>query len=84
MDNVLHLQPDIDVLPSHFPIPGMGFLAVNAFFINAAEPVLVDTGMGMEGEDFMKALKSVIALKDLRWVWITQLTTMLFLTRPPE
>jgi len=71
MDNVLHLHPDIDVLPSHFPIPGMGFLAVNAFVINAAEPVLVDTGMGMESEDFMNALKSVIALKDLKCVWLT-------------
>jgi flavorubredoxin len=38
----------------------MGFLPVNAFVIKAREPVLVDTGMGIDGEEFMKALESII------------------------
>jgi flavorubredoxin len=63
--------PDIDVLPAYFPIPSMGFLAVNAFVIKAKEPVLVDTGMGIESEEFMKALESIIDPQDLRWVWLT-------------
>jgi hypothetical protein len=46
--------PGIEVLPAHFPIPGAGFLPVNAFVIKAKEPVLVDTGMGIESEEFMK------------------------------
>jgi len=71
MDKPYQLRPDIDVLPSHFPILGMGFLAVNAFVIKADEPVLIDTGMGMESEDFLNALKSVIEPRDLKWVWIT-------------
>jgi len=29
-------MPDIEVLPAHFPIPGMGFLPVNAFVIKAS------------------------------------------------
>ncbi len=62
---------DVEVLPAFFPIPGMGFLAVNAFVIKAKEPVLVDTGMGIDDEEFMKALESVIDPKDLRWVWLT-------------
>jgi len=49
----------------------MGFLPVNAFVIKADEPVLIDTGMGIESEDFMDALKSVIEPRDLKWVWIT-------------
>lgn len=71
MDKPHRAMPDIEVLPSFFPISGAGFLAVNAFVIKAAEPVLVDTGMGIESEDFMKALESVIDPQDLRWVWLT-------------
>jgi flavorubredoxin len=62
---------DIEVIPAHFPIPGAGFLPVNAFVIKAKEPVLVDTGMGIESEEFMKAIESIIDLHDLKWVWLT-------------
>jgi flavorubredoxin len=58
----------IYILPSFFPIPGMGFLAVNAFVINAKEPVLVDTGMGIDRAEFMNALESIIDPQDLRRV----------------
>lgn len=71
MDKPHQVTPDIEVLPAHFPIPGMGFLPVNAFIIKATEPVLVDTGMGMDSEEFMKALESVIDPQDLKWVWLT-------------
>ena len=71
MDEPYEAMPGIAVLPAHFPIPGMGFLAVNAFVIKAREPVLVDTGMGIESEEFMKALESIIDPQDLKWVWLT-------------
>jgi flavorubredoxin len=71
MDKPHQVMPDIEVLPAHFPIPGMGFLPVNAFVIKAKEPVLVDTGMGIESEEFMKTLESIIDLHDLKWVWLT-------------
>jgi flavorubredoxin len=62
---------DIVVIPSHFPIPGSGVLPINAFLIKAREPVLVDTGMGIESEEFMRVLESIIDLKDIKWVWLT-------------
>ena len=71
MDNPYQAMPDIEVLPAHFPIPNMGFLAVNAFVIKAKEPVLVDTGMGIDSGRFMEALGSIIDPQDLRWVWLT-------------
>jgi flavorubredoxin len=71
MDEPYQAMPDIQVLPAHFPIPGMGFLPVNAFVVKAREPVLVDTGMGIESEEFMKALSSIIDPQDLKWVWLT-------------
>ena len=71
MEKPYQIMPDIEVIPAHFPIPGMGFLAVNAFVIKAEEPVLVDTGMGIDSVEFMKALESIIDPQDLRWVWLT-------------
>jgi flavorubredoxin len=71
MENPIQAMPDIFVLPAFFQIPGMGFLPVNAFVIKAKEPILIDTGMGIESEDFMKSLSSVIDPKDLRWIWLT-------------
>jgi len=71
MEKPYQAMPDIEVLPAHFPVPGAGFLPVNAFVIKAKEPVLVDTGMGIDSEEFMKALKSVIDPRDLKWVWLT-------------
>jgi flavorubredoxin len=62
---------DIYILPAYFPIPGMGVIAINAFVIKGKEPVLVDTGMGIASEEFMKALESIIDPRDLRWVWLT-------------
>lgn len=71
MDQPYHAMSDIAVLPAHFPIPGTGVLPVNAFVIKAGEPVLVDTGMGIDGERFMEALESVIDPSDIKWVWLT-------------
>jgi flavorubredoxin len=71
MDKPYQVMSDIEVLPAHVPILGEGFLPVNAFVIKAREPVLVDTGMGIDSEEFMKALESAIDPQDLRWVWLT-------------
>ena len=46
-------------------------MPVNAFVLHGAEPVLVDTGIVVEREEFMTALRSVIDPGDLRWIWLT-------------
>jgi glyoxylase-like metal-dependent hydrolase (beta-lactamase superfamily II) len=40
-------------------------------FTSAEEPVLIDTGVGVEGPDFLAALESIIAPEELRWIWLT-------------
>jgi hypothetical protein len=50
--------PEIDVLPSYFPIPGYGILPINAFVLKAAEPVLVDTGLVLVSDEFLPQLSS--------------------------
>jgi glyoxylase-like metal-dependent hydrolase (beta-lactamase superfamily II) len=71
MKNHFQILPDIEIFPSFFPIPKMGELSINSFLIKGREPVLIDTGMAIESDEFMKALASSIDLKDLAWIWIT-------------
>lgn len=63
--------PGVDVVSTTADIPGLGSLAVNAFVLHGAEPVLVDTGTVAGSAEFMDALSSVIDPEDLRWIWIT-------------
>ena len=59
---------DIDVVTSSFRIPGMGLVPINAFVLHGSQPVLVDTGSGVESDEFMTALRSVIDPDDIRWI----------------
>jgi flavorubredoxin len=62
---------DIDVITSNFPLPGFGFVPINAFVIKGAEPILVDTGTGVHRAEFMQALRGIINPADLKWIWLT-------------
>jgi glyoxylase-like metal-dependent hydrolase (beta-lactamase superfamily II) len=65
------LGRDVSVINDHLPVPGVGFLAVNAFVLQAAQPVVIDTGLSLPGRGFMDALGSVVDPKDVRWIWLT-------------
>lgn len=70
----MHVQRvgrDVSVLNDQAPVPGMGFLPVNAFVLHAAEPVVVDTGLSVPGTGFMEVLGSVVDPQDVRWIWLT-------------
>lgn len=71
MDAPYQGSPDVHVLPTSLPLPGVGVLTINAYVLLAEEPVLIDTGVGVDGEDFVEALASVIDPQELRWVWLT-------------
>src|SRR5579859_6399159 len=62
---------DVSVLGDYLEVPGLGFLPVNAFVIHAAQPVVVDTGLGLPGRDFRAALAEVIDPADVAWIWLT-------------
>ncbi|MFA9431964.1 MBL fold metallo-hydrolase [Egicoccus sp. AB-alg2] len=62
---------DLHVVPTYWPVPNAGILPMNAFLLHAAEPVLVDTGAGILGDDFVDAVASVLPLERLRWIWLT-------------
>lgn len=71
MDSPYQASPDVHVLPTSLALPGVGVLPVNAFVLLAEEAVLVDTGIGFDGPDFIEALSSIVDPEALRWVWLT-------------
>lgn len=64
-------RPDVSVLGDYLEVPGLGFLPVNAFVMHAAQPVVVDTGLGLPDRDFLASLAEVIDPADVAWVWLT-------------
>jgi flavorubredoxin len=67
---------DVYVLPSYLPVPdvpapGLGTIVINSYLIRAAEPILIDAGMPVVKEDFLKALWELIDPKDLGAVLLT-------------
>ena len=63
--------PDIDVISSTASIPGLGNLAINAFVLHGDEPLLVDTGVVREADEFMAALETVVDPDALRWIFLS-------------
>jgi len=71
METPYRAAGDIHVLPSSQEAPGFGVLPVNAFLIGDDRPVLVDTGLATEGEDFLATLWSMVEPEQLAWVFLT-------------
>lgn len=71
MHEARQIAGDTWMLPASLPVPGAGLLSVNAYLIDGREPILIDTGMLGLRDEFMRALRSVIAPEELRWIWIT-------------
>lgn len=69
--HVSHSAADVVSLTDAAPIPGLGFLPVNAFVLHAEQPVLIDTGMPASRQDFLDALWAQVEPADLRWVYLT-------------
>jgi hypothetical protein len=63
--------PDVVSLTGAAPIPGLGVLPVNAYLLQAEQPVLIDTGLPVSRPDFLASLWSVIDPADLRWIYLT-------------
>ena len=62
---------DVVALADAAPIPGLGFLPVNAYVLHAEQPVLVDSGLPASRPDFLEALWNQIDPADLRWIYLT-------------
>lgn len=67
----IRVNKDVTVLNDYLEVPGLGFLPINAFVLHAAQPVVIDTGLGLPDRDFLAHLGSVIEPADVRWIWLT-------------
>lgn len=63
--------PDVIALGDTAPIPGLGFLPVNAYLLRAEQPMLIDTGLPTSQPDFLETLWSYVEPTDLRWIYLT-------------
>ncbi|MGY1725516.1 MBL fold metallo-hydrolase [Geodermatophilus sp. SYSU D01062] len=71
MDSPYRGQADVHVLPTNLSLPGIGVLPINAYLITAEEPVLVDSGIAVDADQFLDAVSSIVDLRTLKWVWLT-------------
>ena len=62
---------DVVALTDVAPIPGLGFLPVNAYVLQAEQPLLIDTGLPTSQPDFLDTLWSHVEPEDLRWIYLT-------------
>ena len=65
------VAPGIDRVAATVDIGGFGCLAVNAYVLHGAEPILVEAGTVVGRDDFMHALRTVIDPAKLRWLWLS-------------
>jgi flavorubredoxin len=71
VDEPYRAGTDVYVLPTEIEVPTVGTIPVNSFVLLAEQPVLVDTGLVIDGPEFLEALRSVIDPAELRWIWLT-------------
>ena len=71
MDSPYQVSADVHVLPTNLSLPGVGVLPINAYVIMAEEPVLIDSGLAVDADQFIDAVSSMIDMRRLKWVWLT-------------
>lgn len=67
----LSIDTDTSAFTTWIPVPGMGVLPVNSYLIEAAQPVLIDTGLAAARGEFLDGLQRRIDPAALRWIWVT-------------
>lgn len=65
------VTPEVFVLPTEIPVPGIGRLPANAYLVRGRQPYLVDTGQVLDADAFLAALEALVDLDDLRWIYLT-------------
>ena len=65
------VTPDTYAVLTDFPAAHFGTLPMHWYFLEGKEPVLVDTGMPREREQFLAALRSLVDPAEIRWVFLT-------------
>jgi flavorubredoxin len=59
------------LLPATLPVPGRGLQYLNPMLVRGAEPLLVDTGAAVLGDEYFAAVGQLIDLGDVRWIFVS-------------
>ena len=71
----LEVARDTFVIRAITPSVAGTFTALNSMVIRAAEPVLVDTGMGIHRETWFEDAFSLVTPEEVRWIFVTHIDT---------
>lgn len=71
MEKPRRVNPDTYIITTNFPAGPMGILPINWYLLQSKEPVLVDTGMPIERQQFLTTLGSLIDPAEIRWIFLT-------------
>jgi flavorubredoxin len=71
MDATYTAVDDIRVMSSYEAAGPMGFLPINAFLINGAEPIMIETGIHTQAEPLLEALRAEMDPAELRWILLS-------------
>jgi flavorubredoxin len=65
------IADDTFVLPGALPVPGVGYLPINAMIIRGEQPLICDTMTGVQRDEFLEKAFSIVDPKDVRWLFIS-------------
>jgi flavorubredoxin len=71
MEKPRRVNADTYIITTDFPAGPLGILPINWYLIESREPVLVDTGMPIEREQFLTTLQSLIDPREIKWIFLT-------------
>ncbi len=71
MNSPYRVATDTYAFSSHLQAGPFGYLAVNCYLVQGKDPVLVDTGMPIDREDFLRNLWSLVDPEELHWIVLT-------------
>lgn len=66
-----NVAPDVDLIGTYLPLPGLGVLPVNAFVLRAQKPVLIDTGVVGLRDLTLPVIENLIDPTSLHYIYLT-------------
>ena len=69
---IVKITEDVSALMTPVPVPGVGFLPINAYVIKTPDGViLVDSCATQSAGEFVKGVAGIVDPADIKWIWLT-------------
>jgi len=67
----VQIAPETFVIQGHVEVGGAGVMHVNSMLIRGAEPTVVDTGVPVDEDRFLRDLFALVDPGDVRWLFLS-------------